>query len=131
MPYININEDCKYNLNNEHDLQTVVASYLRKCDILYTATVGGYLDTTEKRLRSWEEGYVGGVPDIMIYTRSGNGEYTGLALELKRPDGKGSIAKKQVDWLSNLENNGWFCMATNDLVLIIETVTKYISGNLK
>ena len=131
MVHININENCKYNLDLEHDLQVVVANYLRNCDVLFTATTGGFLDTTEKRLRSWEEGYQAGVPDIMIYTSSGNGKYCGLALELKRPDGKGSIPKKQVDWLNNLEKNGWFCMSTNDLVLIIETVTKYVSGTLK
>jgi len=131
MVYINIAENKKYDLNYEHNLQAIVVDYLRETDLLFCASLGGYLDTPSKRIRSNVEGYQKGQPDLIIYTPSADGKYKGLALELKRPDGTGSISKEQVSWLDRLEIEcGYFCLASNDLVLIIEVLTKYIHGIL-
>jgi len=131
MVHIDINENKKYDLNYEHDLQAIVVDYLRQTDLLFCASLGGYLDTPSKRIKSYIEGYQKGQPDLIIYTPSADGKYKGLALELKRADGSGTISKEQVSWLDRLENEcGYFCLASNDLVLIIEILVKYIHGVL-
>jgi len=129
---IDINDNKQYALNLEHDLQTIIVDYLRQTDLLFCASLGGYMDTAAKRIRSWSEGYQKGQPDLIIYTPSACGKYKGMAIELKRPNGRGNISKEQLNWLSRLEKEaGYFCIASNDLVLIIETLTKYIHGILE
>ena len=131
MVHIDINENKQYKLNFEHDLQAIIVDYLRQTDLLFCASLGGYLDTPAKRLKSWIDGYQKGQPDLIIYTPSADGKYKGLALELKRPNGTGKISKEQVSWLDRLEIEcGYFCLASNDLVLIIEVLVKYTNGIL-
>ena len=131
MVFIDINENKKYELNYEHDLQAIIVDYLRQSDLLFCANLGGYLDTPSKIIKSSIDGYQKGQPDLIIYTPSADGKYKGMALELKRPQGTGTISKEQVKWLERLEIEcGYFCLASNDLVLIIEVLTKYIHGIL-
>ena len=131
MVHIDINENKTVSLKNEHDLQAIVVDYLRQTDLLFCASLGGYLDTPAKRLKSWIEGYQKGQPDLIIYTPSADGKYKGMALELKRPIGSAEISKEQVSWLDRLEIEcGYFCLASNDLILIIEILVKYIHGIL-
>jgi hypothetical protein len=131
MTHIDISENKEYNLNLEHDLQAIVVDYLRQTDLLFCASLGGYLETPQKRIKSWVDGYCAGISDLLIYSPSGDGKYKGLALELKRPNGSSKISPKQVEWLNRLEvESGWFCMASNDLVVIIETLVRYIHGVL-
>jgi hypothetical protein len=131
MVHIDIDENKQYKLNFEHDLQAIIVDYLRQTDLLFCASLGGYLDTPAKRLKSWIDGYQKGQPDLIIYTPSADGKYKGLALELKRPNGTGKISKEQVSWLDRLEIEcGYFCLASNDLVLIIEVLVKYTNGIL-
>ena len=127
MVYMNISDNKKYTLNYEADLQAIIVDYLRQTDLLFCASLGGYLDTPSKRIGAWADGYQKGQPDLIIYTPSADGKYKGMAIELKRPDGSGKISKEQVSWLDRLEIEcGYFCLASNDLVLIIEVLTKYI-----
>lgn len=131
MVYMNISDNKKYTLNYESDLQAIVVDYLRQTDLLFCASLGGYLDSPAKRIGSWVAGYQKGISDLIIYTPSADGRYKGMALELKRPDGSGKISKEQISWLDRLEIEcGYFCLASNDLVLIIEVLTKYIHGIL-
>jgi hypothetical protein len=131
MVHIDINENKKYDLNYETELQAIVVDYLRQTDLLFCASLGGYLDSPAKRIKSHIEGYVPGHPDLIIYSPSADGKYKGLALELKRPIGSGKISKEQVQWLERLEIEcGYFCLASNDLVTVIEILVKYIHGIL-
>lgn len=131
MVHIDINENKQYKLHFEHDLQSVIVDYLRQTDLLFCASLGGYLDTPSKRIKSYVEGYVAGQPDLIIYTPSACGKYKGMAIELKRPNGTGTISKTQVSWLDRLEVEcGYFCLASNDLILITEILVKYIHGIL-
>lgn len=50
-------------------------------------------------------GYNKGVPDMFIYEPSLDGEYVGLALELK--SAKGRPTPQQLKWLADLQNRGW------------------------
>jgi hypothetical protein len=132
MVHIDINENKKYDLNYEHELQAIVVDYLRQTDLLFCASLGGYLDSPAKRIKSYVEGYQKGISDLIIYSPSGDGKYKGLALELKRPIGTGKISKEQVQWLERLEIEcDYFCLASNDLVVIIEVLVKYIHGILQ
>jgi hypothetical protein len=131
MVHIDINENKKYDLNYETELQAIVVDYLRQTDLLFCASLGGYLDSPAKRIKSHIEGYQKGISDLIIYSPSADGKYKGLALELKRPIGSGKISKEQVQWLERLEIEcGYFCLASNDLVVIIEILVKYIHGIL-
>ena len=83
MPNIDISGNKEYNLRLEHDLQAIIVDYLRQTDLLFCASLGGYLDSPSKRIRSWIEGYEKRNPDLLIYSPSGDGKYKGLALELR------------------------------------------------
>ena len=130
--YIDINEKRNYDMKNEADLQAVIVDYLRQTDLLFTCTLGGTLTTPQSRIKAWRQGYQKGVLDIMIYSPSGDGKYKGFALELKTPStGLGKISPDQEKWMTRLEiESGWFCLCCNDLITIIETLTKYIHGVL-
>lgn len=130
--FIDINENRTYPMSNEADLQAVVVDYLRQTDLLFTCTLGGTLSTPESRLKAWQQGYQKGVLDIMIYSPSGDGKHKGFGLELKTPiKGYGKISPDQQKWMTRLEiESGWFCMCSNDLIVIIETLTKFIHGVL-
>jgi hypothetical protein len=95
MVHIDISEDKQYTLNLEHDLQAIVVDYLRQTDLLFCASLGGYLETPQKRIKSWVDGYCAGQPDLLIYSPSGDDKYKGLAIELKRPNGTGNVSPKQ------------------------------------
>jgi hypothetical protein len=129
--FIDINENRTYPMNNEADLQAVIVDYLRQTDLLFTATLGGTLSTPQSRIKAWQQGYQKGVLDIMIYSPSGDGKYKGFGLELKTVSGLGKISPNQQDWMTRLEiESGWFSLCSNDLIVIIETLTKYIHGVL-
>jgi hypothetical protein len=129
--FIDINENRTYKMNNESDLQAIIVDYLRQTDLLFTCTLGGTLSTPQSRIKAWQQGYQKGVLDIMIYSPSGDGKYKGFALELKTVSGLGKVSPNQQDWMTRLEiESGWFCLCSNDLIVIIESITKYIHGVL-
>ena len=133
MSYININTRQTLIVNSESSLQEAVVRYLRKTDLLYTATLGGFLDSDLARISAVKQGYGGnfrkGVPDLIIYTPNNN--YNMLAIELKNPNGFGTVTKEQIKWLNMLEIEcKTFTLVSNDLCEIIEVITKYINGIL-
>jgi hypothetical protein len=83
-------------LINETDLHYVVIRYIRiyHPDALIIAGLGEYQDTVQRRSDAYCKGYLGGQPDIII-TNPMNG-YTGFAIELKTPKGKGVI--REIKW---------------------------------
>ena len=44
MVYMNISDNKKYTLNYEAELQAIIVDYLRQTDLLFCASLGGYLD---------------------------------------------------------------------------------------
>ncbi len=129
--FIDIHENRTYPMSNESDLQAIIVDYLRQTDLLFTCTLGGTLSTSQSRLNAWKQGYQKGVLDIMIYSPSGCGKYKGFGLELKTVKGLGKISPEQQNWMTRLEiESEWFSMCSNDLIVIIETLTKYIHGVL-
>lgn len=129
--FIEIENKNFYNIVDEQSLQRSVVKYLRDCDLLFSSTLGGTLDTVTRRLDAHLDGYGTGIPDIMIYTPSSCGKYSLLCIELKTPWGNGSISKHQRGWLDRLEKESdAFCIVCNDYTAIIEVVIKYIHGLL-
>ena len=117
------------NINSEEELQRQVVKYLNKTELLFTCTLGGYLDTEKARIDSRKDGYRKGVPDLMIYSPCS--EYKGFAIEFKSPLGNGKISREQERWLSNLEVKcGWFVMCSNNYDEILECLFKYINEML-
>ena len=119
------------NITTESELQQEITKYLKTTDLLFCASLGGYLDSQSARIMATKEGYVKGQPDIIIYSPSGCGRYNGLGLELKTPWGNGILGKSQHDWLELLEKeSNYYCLVSNDFTEILETIIKYIHGLL-
>lgn len=120
-----------FQITTESQLQQEIVKYLKTTDLLFCASLGGYLDTDSARLMANKEGYVKGQPDIIIYSPSGCGKFSGMALELKTPWGNGELGKHQHDWLDKLEvESNYYCLVSNDFCECLETVIKYIHGLL-
>jgi hypothetical protein len=129
--YIEIDKKRFYNITNEQELQQQVVKYLKTTDLLFCASLGGYLDTDQKRVEASKDGYVKGQPDIIIYSPSGCGRYSGMALEAKTPWGNGQLITHQEQWLNKLEiESNYFCIVSNDYTTILEHIIKYIHGIL-
>jgi hypothetical protein len=117
------------NITTEKQLQEEVVKYLRQTDLLFCSSLGGFLDTDQRRIEAVKAGYNAGIPDIIIFTS--NSGYNSLALELKAPSGFGAIKKTQLDWLSRLEvESNSFTLCSNDYTEILEVIIKYTHGLL-
>lgn len=129
MEYVNFSEKKTFNLNSEKDLQESIVKFLRDTDLLFCSTLGGCLDTAEKRVDAYKSGYQKGTPDLIIYTPMC--KYNGLAIELKNPWGTGKLSKEQAEWINKLSvESNYFCIASNDYTEIIEILVKYVNGIL-
>ena len=125
MPYIDIDSKHTYGFQNETQLQEAVVNYLETTDLNYCATLGGTLDTVQRRIDAKRIGYVNGIQDIIVYNPCN--EYNMLCIELKNPWGNSTISKAQLDCASKMEKD---CKAlvviSNDYTTIIEVIIKWI-----
>lgn len=129
MNVTNIHSKCVMNITDEYSLQCQVVKYLRETDLVFCATLGGFLHTVEDRLKAVKSGYNAGVPDIMISTPCSG--YKGMCIELKSPTGFGQLEAKQLQWLNNLSIEcDYFCICSNDYTEILECIIKYVHGLL-
>ena len=53
------------------------------------------------------EGLRKGVPDLIFPFRDRKRKYIGLAIEMKRPDGKGRLSVEQAEFLAKLSDATW------------------------
>lgn len=69
-------------------------------------------------------GVKAGVPDVMIFDSPPEGDYDGVAIELKRPDGYPSdVTDSQQEWLDALEGCGWLtkvCFGADEAISFIK-----------
>lgn len=86
-------------------LQSEFAKWLDSKGILYCASAGGMRTNIRTAVNMKRCGYKRGFPDIFIYQKSGNKEYSGLAIELKAD--KGTVKVYQIGWKEALLNNGY------------------------
>ena len=136
MVYTNFDCNNTFNIHNESSLQKMIVRYLRQTDLLFTGTLGGYLETDMARINAVSEGYGGnfkkGIPDLIIFSPSPCGKYNGMAIELKHPRaGVGKVSKEQLQWLDKLEvESKYFCMISNSYDEVLETIVRYMHGIL-
>lgn len=69
--------------------------------VIFSVPNGGDVSATQ-RIRLTQEGMLAGVPDVLIF---GLNRPT-LAIEFKRPDGKGKVSQEQMDVGVQLEGVG-------------------------
>jgi prophage antirepressor-like protein len=89
-------------MRDEADLHVKVVRFLRKAypEAIIVAGLGENQDTSEKRLMSYRKGYTRGQSDLIILNRTRR--HSGLAIELKRPDGRGAVNESQTEFLRRL-----------------------------
>jgi prophage antirepressor-like protein len=81
-------------------------------EIQVTANAGGVV-VADRRLECWSKGYQKGQPDLIIHQRCGN--FSGLAIELKSPTGRGIVSTEQECWLEDMRLAGYQAAVCDDL----------------
>ena len=117
-------------LSNEESLQIVCVRYLRKTGLLFTSTgLAEFLNTDEKRVKSYQLGFQKGMPDLIVFTP--NETYNMLVIELKTPWGNGELSTEQSKVLDTFEKDCQaFCCVLNSIEVFVEIVTKYVNNAL-
>lgn len=105
----------------EDQLQKSVATYLDAMGFVWchVPNEGQRSPVTGKRLK--DKGMKSGVPDCLIFDRSG--EYAGVAIELKV--GKNKQTELQQAWQAKLVGRGWLYFVCRSLDEVIEIVNKH------
>lgn len=111
-------------ITDEKSLHMKVIHYLRKYYPMSLFISGANLqDTPQKRIESYNMGYIAGTPDIMINNL--HKTYSGFVLELKTPKGIGVLSEKQKLMLQTYELNNFKCLVSNDYDDIIIQINDY------
>ena len=96
---------------SEHDIQVRLMTMLARMEAaqghkwLRTATMGGVRLPIGLAMKVKRAGYVKGIPDILLFEPSADGQYIGLAIELKTEKGRASA--EQLEWCRELQERGW------------------------
>ena len=119
------NASLTFKIENETDLHVKVVFFLKQRypHSIFTATLGENQDSIYKRIESYKKGYLRGSPDLIINNLHKN--YTGFALELKSPNGKGILSYDQSKMLMQYQSNGFKTLVSNDYDYIIEQLIEY------
>jgi hypothetical protein len=115
-------------LGPEDRLQNAVMDYIA---VQYPDVLAAHIPNEGKRtpFERFKFKYLGGkagIPDVMVFCRSG--EFVGLAIELKA--GKNKPTQAQNEWLEALTKNGWAAYCFNDFDDCKQTIDKYLSNKL-
>ena len=112
-------------LKDEKDLHYKVINYIREyySSAIIIAGLGENQDTIPKRIDSKCKGYTKGQPDIIIANK--HKYYSGLAIELKNPNGLGRLSPEQADVLDRLDDNNYKTIVSNDYDYIITSIIEY------
>ena len=93
--------------SDEDAEQIRLASYLDSRGFLWCHVPNGGRRSRREGGKFKRMGVKPGVPDILIFDTDRAQEATGLAIEMKRSDGKGRVRKEQKQWLADLRARGW------------------------
>ena len=92
----------------EHWEQVMVVKALSRCNAVYCAVPNGGFRVRREAAMLKAEGVQKGMPDLLIFTPPPDSDYVGVALEMKRRDGRQSdLREDQRRWLEKLESLGW------------------------
>lgn len=117
-----------FNMQTEFDLHTKVVHFMKKRfpECLFTVSLGENQDTSEKRIRSYNMGYIKGNVDMVIHNQ--NTKYNGYAIEFKSPRGIGILSEEQQEIIKQFSINGFKILISNDYDEIIESLINYFSN---
>jgi hypothetical protein len=123
---MDIHADNTIIIQSENDLHFKVVQFLRKhySKILFVTGLGELQSTSYKRCMAWKKGYRSGTCDLIIL--KSNDKYNGLAFEFKNPKGTGRISTKQLEFCTDLSNNNFRVIISNDYDEIIKEVIMYM-----
>ena len=110
---------------NETNLHYKVIDFIRKYhpEAILIPGLGEHQITTTSRSDAYYKGYKGGQPDILILNR--HKTFSGMAIELKTPTGKGIVSENQRNCLDALKLNNYKVLISNDYDEIIVQVMDY------
>ena len=119
---------------SEYQEQCIVAEYMRKRwpDVLFTATLGGVRVSIGAAVKLKKQGYLKGVPDLLIFFRQEDPiqpgvHYVcpGLAIEMKVRKG-GVVSPEQKEVMKRLEAQGWQAIVCHGADEAIAKIEEYL-----
>ncbi|CAH3018425.1 unnamed protein product [Porites evermanni] len=115
-------------IGNETDLHYKVVDPIRRYypDSILVAGLGENQDTEDKRLNSYNKGYMGGQPDLMVLDY--HKDYKGLCIEIKSPTNNYHISEAQKEMKKKYVNNGYAFILSNDYDKISKNIHDYMKG---
>ena len=118
----------QFKILNEADLHNKIIEFIRKHypHAVIIPGLGELQITPWARTKAYKAGYKGGQPDILILNN--HVEYSGLAIELKSPTGKGVVSQNQTEFLTALANNKYKTIISNDYDEVIIQIINYFNG---
>jgi prophage antirepressor-like protein len=118
----------QFKILNEADLHNKIIEFIRKHypHAVIIPGLGELQITPWARTKAYKAGYKGGQPDILILNN--HVEYSGLAIELKSPTGKGVVSQNQTEFLTALANNKYKTIISNDYDEVIMQIIDYFNG---
>lgn len=117
------------NVYSEYHLQTQIVKFMREyedADIVFSSFGNEHqLDSDEKRINMYKNGYENGTPDLIIFNK--NKKYNMLCIELKNPKFGTGLSEEQTKYLNRLLSvNKPYILVSNNYSHIISTIVRYI-----
>jgi prophage antirepressor-like protein len=114
-----------FKIESEEDLHTKVVAFIKKQypQSLFIATLGELQDTSEKRIKSFNMGYIKGSPDLIIQNL--HKKYNGFVIEFKSPKTGGVVSPEQVKMLNVYKTNNFKTLISNDYDEILIQLIDY------
>ena len=115
-------------IDNETQLHYKVVAFIRKYypGALLIAGLGELQTTSDKRIDAWKKGYAAGQPDIIICNH--HKDYSGYCIELKTPNGSGTVSQKQQNALLAYATSNYKTLVTNNFEEAIVDIISYMSN---
>ena len=114
-----------FKIETEYDLHTKVVSFIKKQyhESLFIATLGELQDTSDKRIKAFNMGYIKGSPDIIIQNL--HKKYNGFVIEFKSPKTGGIVSDEQAKMLNVYKTNNFKTLISNDYDEILIQLIDY------
>ena len=122
-----VKQNLTFKIENEFDLHTKVIDFIKNfypsC-ILTVCNAEMSNDSLPKRIKCNQLGYVSGTFDIIINNL--HKSYTGFAIEVKTPNGRGVVSENQIKMKENYETNGFKTLISNNYDQVITEIIEYM-----
>ena len=122
-----VKQNLVFKIENEYDLHTKVVDFIKNFYTNALMTVCNpelSNDSPEKRVKCKALGYACGTFDIIINNM--HKSYTGFAIELKTPNGRGVVSDNQVKMKEQYEMNGFKTLITNSYDEAITSIIEFM-----